>query len=89
MRNSSTIPSMLRRRRWEWRPRWTGLNDSALLQFVTKDLLCVGHEVVDLVDEVADFDVAHFAIERGKATPFFQGVLLHGEQYSGFVANSW
>ena len=36
--------------------------------------------------ELADLDVAHFAVEGGEAAPFFHGVLLHGEQYSGLVA---
>ncbi len=74
----------LERSPWSAKVREHVLGDSALLQFIAKDLLCVGREVVDLVGEIADFDVAHFAVERGEAAPFFHGVLLHGEQYSGF-----
>ena len=83
MGNRTTIPRMLRRQRWGGQPRRTALSQTALPQFIAEDLLRIRREVVDLVDKIADFDVADFAVERSEVTPFFHGVLLHGEEYSG------
>jgi hypothetical protein len=61
------------------------VRQATLLQFFAENILRCGGEVVDLVREVLDLDVAHFAVELGKTAPFLSRVCLHGEQYSAEV----
>lgn len=57
----------------ETRSNWFSF-EPAFFQFIAENVLCGWSEVVDLVGEFFDFDVAHFTVERGEATPFFDGI---------------